>query len=97
MGGRGAAAAFRHKSEKRRLSFASGKKGKPSKQLFPARLNRLANTGALEKMSSGFEKLHGGEGKEFGAMIDQSGYTTKYYEGQSTDAVLHSEGGTLQI
>lgn len=89
MGGRGASAAFRHKSEKRRLSFASGKKGKPSKQLFPALLNLLKNTGSLEKMSSGFEKLHGGEGKEFGAMIDPSGYATKYYEGTSDHVAFH--------
>lgn len=79
MGGRGGV--FREKAEKRGLQF--GKKGrrKPSEKLAPAAINRLANTGSLEKMTRAFGEKHSNEDIEYGVQVDRNGYATHYYKG----------------
>lgn len=78
MGGRGAFS--RATGKKRGLSFGTGT-GKPSLELYPARMNRNANTGSLDRMAVGFDAAHGGAPKEFAVTVDAYGYATSYYEG----------------
>ena len=80
MGGRGALS--RASGEKRGLNFGKGK-GKPSLELYPARMNRNVNTGSLDRMALGFDTAHGGAPKEFAVTVDTYGYATSYFEGSS--------------
>ena len=94
MGGRGSSSDLsRAKGRRRGLSFGKGKQGKPSLKLFPARINRLENTGDLDKMIKGFSKVHSNSPIEYGVAVDEYGYATGYYEG-SSGSVNFPKGST---
>lgn len=81
MGGRGSA--FRPKQGKRGLTFGRKGRGKPSEKLPPSAINRLENTGSLEKMTKAFGEKHSNEEIEYGVQVDKNGYVTHYYKGDS--------------
>lgn len=79
MGGRGSEFS-RSKGEQRGLKFSNGT-GKPSKQLFPAYINKANGTGSLETITNSFSEKHSGSGIEYAIAVDENGYAQKYYKG----------------
>lgn len=74
----------RAKGRSRGLHFGKGgRSGSPSLKLLPARINRLGNTGDLDKMIKGFGKAHAQSKLEYGVTVDDFGYATGYYEGSA--------------
>ena len=73
----------RARGEKRGLRFGSGGNNPPSLELLPARVNRISDTGSLERMQEAFAERHEGESIEYAVILDANGYATAYYEGST--------------
>ena len=77
MGGRGSMSGT---GQKRGLSFGSNGNSK-SKELFPSQINRRSHTGDEDRFISGFKGRHDKSPIEYGALIDDRGYATGYFQG----------------
>ena len=72
MGGRDSEFS-RTKGAERGLKFSNGN-GKPSKQLFPAYINKDKGTVSLETITNSFSEKHSGSEIEYAIVVDENGY-----------------------
>lgn len=92
MGGRGSEFS-RTKGVERGLKFSNGSE-KPSKQLYPAYMNKAKGTGSLETITNSFSVKYSGSKTEYAIAVDEDGYAQKYYKGDCGNVCINAKNIT---